>query len=237
VLVAAAVVPHPPLLVPGVAGANDEPAVLRAAATAAVRRVADARPDLLVLVGGGPADAQYDDAAWGSLARFGRPEVLPRGAGPPTLPLSLTVAQWLLDQVAPGTRDGHLARVAVDTRADTAHCARLGADLAARAPRVGLVVAGDASARRSRTGPGYLDERAEPFDAAVIDALATGDGAALLGVDAVLADDLLVAGRAAWQVLAGAAGLRVMSAEVTYAAAPYGVCYLVATWVRLGKPA
>ncbi len=228
-LVAAAVVPHPPLLVPGVgAGASDELTALRAAASAAVRRVVDAGVDLLVVVGGGPADVTYDDAAWGGLAGFGRPDALPDGVGPATLPLSLTVAQWVLDQAAP---DARTVRVAVDDCADAGHCARLGADLAARAARVGMVVAGDASARRSVKGPGYLDERAAPFDAAVADALDHGDPAALLGIDVRLAGELLVAGRAAWQVLAGAAGERAVTGEVTHAAAPYGVCYLVATWL------
>ena len=44
---------------------------------------------------------------------------------------------------------------------------------------------------------------------------------------------LLAEGRAAWQVLAGAAGGSSWRAELAYAEAPYGVTYFVASW----KPA
>ena len=54
----------------------------------------------------------------------------------------------------------------------------------------------------------------------------------LLALDPALSDELLVAGRAPWQVLAGAADGGSWSAAVTYDAAPYGVTYLVATWTR-----
>jgi hypothetical protein len=39
-----------------------------------------------------------------------------------------------------------------------------------------------------------------------------------------------VAGRAAWQVLAGAAGGRRMQGRLLCMSAPYGVTYLVASW-------
>jgi hypothetical protein len=41
-----------------------------------------------------------------------------------------------------------------------------------------------------------------------------------------------VAGRASWQVLAGAAEGGTWSARVTFDDAPYGVTYLVATWAN-----
>ena len=93
----------------------------------------------------------------------------------------------------------------VSADADAATCAALGATLADRAPRVAMLVMGDASARRSLKGPGYLDERAAPYDEAVARALAEADTAALLALDPALSAELLVAGRAPWQVLAGAA--------------------------------
>jgi hypothetical protein len=77
--------------------------------------------------------------------------------------------------------------------------------------------------------PGHFDERAGPFDLAVEQSFRDGDMAALAGLDAGLADDLMATGRAAWQVLAGA--LRAGPApvgEVLYADAPFGVGYLVA---------
>ncbi|HKT00116.1 MAG TPA: hypothetical protein VJT31_11340, partial [Rugosimonospora sp.] len=69
------------------------------------------------------------------------------------------------------------------------------------------------------------------FDATVAKALAEVDVAALRALDPVLAAQLMVAGRAPWQVLAGAAGSGAgLSGEVMYAAAPYGVAYTVAVW-------
>jgi aromatic ring-opening dioxygenase LigB subunit len=102
--------------------------------------------------------------------------------------------------------------------------------LAARAERVALLVMGDGSACRTVKAPGYLDDRAEAFDAAAAHALGTADPGALIALDALLAYELKAAGRAPWQVLAGAgegAGLR---GQLLYEDATYGVGYLVATW-------
>jgi aromatic ring-opening dioxygenase LigB subunit len=118
----------------------------------------------------------------------------------------------------------------VSADADADRCKSLGATLADRAHRVALLVMGDASARRSLKGPGYLDDRAPSYDASVTRALAAADTDALLALDPALSADLLVAGRASWQVLAGAAEGATWSARVTFDEAPYGVTYLVATW-------
>ena len=95
---------------------------------------------------------------------------------------------------------------------------------------MGLLAMGDGSACRTLKAPGYLDPRAEPFDRAVTKALADADTEALLALDPALAAELMVAGRAPWQVLAGAAGGRYRG-EVLYDEAPYGVQYAVATWL------
>jgi aromatic ring-opening dioxygenase LigB subunit len=108
--------------------------------------------------------------------------------------------------------------------------AELGAQLAGTAARVGLLVAGDGSARRGPKAPGYLDPRAASFDAEVGRALGSGDAAALLALDPILADDLLVAGRAPWQVLGGAVGDATVTATLDYAGDPFGVWYAVARW-------
>jgi hypothetical protein len=88
---------------------------------------------------------------------------------------------------------------------------------------------GGGSARRSESSPGYVDPRAIGFDDAVAQALRTGDAEALLALEPALASELWAAGRASWQVLAGAAGSDV-DADLLYADAPYGVGYFVATW-------
>ncbi|WP_068396896.1 hypothetical protein, partial [Kribbia dieselivorans] len=78
-----------------------------------------------------------------------------------------------------------------------ARCAEIGRELAERA--CVLIVVGGGSARRSVAAPGYLDERAQPFDADLAAALRDVDLETLANVDPALAAELLVDGRAPWQ--------------------------------------
>jgi hypothetical protein len=221
VLTSAAVCPHPPLLVPEVAGgAAPELDGLRAACSEAVRRL---RGDLVVVVGSGPLTRDFGKDATGSLRPYG-PDVTV-GGGEPVLPLSLTIGRWLL-----GERPALYRAVAEDATAES--CARLGDELAGLADGVALLVMGDGSACRTERAPGYLDERAEGFDAGVARALAEADTGALAGLDATVAAELRAAGRAPWQVLAGAAGDGHFTGELLADEAPYGVGYLVASWIR-----
>jgi aromatic ring-opening dioxygenase LigB subunit len=137
------------------------------------------------------------------------------------------VAAWLLGrtQVAAPL---HACAVPADAPAD--RMLGLGRGLAELADRVVLLVMGDGSACRTRQAPGYLDERAEPYDAAVAVALATADTATLAALDTALSEALKASGRAPWQVLAGAAEDAELNGELLYNDAPYGVGYFVATW-------
>ncbi|HET6817815.1 MAG TPA: class III extradiol dioxygenase subunit B-like domain-containing protein [Mycobacteriales bacterium] len=214
-LVAAAVCPHPPLLVPELAaGAAGEMDDVRARCRAAVGRLVDASPDLLAVVGAdiGPHASSF--APWGVDVAVDVPE---------PLPLSLLVGGWL-------TRGVVRSFVAVSPDLDADECASLGAELAAAADRVALLVMGDGSARHSEKAPGYLDPRAAPYDEHVADALARADAGTLLSLQPGEADELLVAGRAPWQVLAGAAGDGDLVAHDAFFAAPYGVGYHLVTW-------
>ena len=234
-LIAAAVCPHPPLLVPGVAsGAAAETDDLRAAAAAAVQALVGAGPELIVVVGAAPQVGPCDPKARGSLAPYGVNLLVGSEAGETSLPLSLTVGLWLLEQHAP---DVPRLLFGVHPETEPSRCAALGATLADRARQVAMLVMGDGSARRSLKGPGYLDSRAEGFDAGVAVALAAVEPQSLLDLDPGLASELLVAGRAPWQVLAGAAQARdgvaapALAGDLGYQAAPYGVCYFVASWL------
>jgi hypothetical protein len=221
VLTSAAVCPHPPLLLPQVAGgAAPELDGLRAACAEAVRRLSG---DLVVVVGSGPQTRDFGEDAAGSLRPYG-PDVTV-GSGDPVLPLSLTIGRWLL-----GERPALYRSVADDATEES--CARLGAELAGLAASVALLVMGDGSACRTERAPGYLDERAEGFDAGVARALAEADTGALSGIDPALAAELHAAGRAPWQVLAGAACGSRLTGTLLADEAPYGVGYLVASWVR-----
>ena len=85
------------------------------------------------------------------------------------------------------------------------------------------------SARRNDTAPGYVDERAVPFDAAVEAALRAADPAALADLDADLAAALLV-GNPAGLVRLGTLLRRAGPPMVDYAGDPYGVQYWVMRW-------
>lgn len=224
-MLAAVICPHPPLLIPEVAaGAAGELDELRAACAAALKVGLAAGPERVVLVGAGRSTHPWPADAADALADFG----MPKPAG--ELPLALTVGRWLLDRSDwSGPRELH----SIAAVAGVAECAALGADLAAGPPTL-FVVLGDASARRTVGAPGHLDERAEPFDAAVAAAFAAADTEALLQLDPGLAAELLAAGRPAWQVLAGAvqAAGGSWAGTVHHDAAPYGVGYLVASWLR-----
>ncbi|MFC5220611.1 class III extradiol dioxygenase subunit B-like domain-containing protein [Streptomyces coerulescens] len=240
-LVAAAVCPCPPLLVPGVAaGAAPELDPARAACTDALGLLAAARPDLLVVVGPGDESEHgaYAEGARGSFhgfgvdidVRLGRPEADTDASVPSErpLPTSLAVAAWLLERT--GWADAPIEGLAVGEPLTPERCIEIGRGVAARAERVALLVMGDASACRTLKAPGYLDERAAPFDESVARALGKADLAALKTLDTELAHELKVSGRAPWQVLAGAAEEAGLSGALLYEDAPYGVGYLVATW-------
>jgi len=230
-LIAAAVCPHPPLLVPEVTGADgpgaDELRRLRAACREAVAVLLGAAPDLLVVVGGAGHTGEYPPAAGGSLRDF----AVPFAVGPdPVLPLSLTIGKWLLARAAPAGPPA--AWWGIASGAATADCLNLGEKLAALAPRVALLAMGDGPGRRARGVPGAIDPGADRYDAQVTAALAAADPGLLAALDPRRDEELFVAGRAAWQVLAGAAARGAFTADLHYAAAPLEVSYYVATWVR-----
>ncbi|EFL35303.1 conserved hypothetical protein [Streptomyces viridochromogenes DSM 40736] len=235
-LVAAAVCPCPPLLVPEVAaGAAPELDPARAACTDALGVLAAARPGRLVVVG--PVDGSgcetYPEGTPGSFRGFGvgLDVRLGRNAGAYTgrrLPYALAVAARLLERT--GWSDAPVEGLGVGDRLPPEECARIGRDIAARSERVALLVMGDASACRTLKAPGYLDERAAPFDAEVARALGAGDLAALAELDPDLAHELKASGRAPWQVLAGAAEDAGLGGSLLYEDAPYGVGYIVAGW-------
>ena len=230
-LIAAAVCPHPPLLVPEVTGASDPAASeldrLRTACRDAVAVLIGAAPDLLVVAGGAGQTTEYPPGPGGSLRDFGVPFTV--GADP-VLPLSLTIGKWLLAGVVPPRPPVTWQGIASGTA--TADCLSLGEKLAALAPRVALLAMGDGPGRRARGVPGATDPGADGYDRQVTAALAAADPGALAALDPGRDQELFVAGRAAWQVLAGAASAGAFTADLRYAAAPFEVSYYVATWVR-----
>jgi hypothetical protein len=251
-IVAAAICPSPPLLAGPLTGQAEVLPELRAACAAAVARLLAAAPDVVAVAGPAETTGPWDPAGELSLASFapalraggpapmdnskkryaGRPDAgrpdAGRPAAAPALPLALGIGALLLDEAGyqgPRTFQG------VAAADPAAGCLALGRQVAASAPRVALLAVGDGTARRSASAPGYLDERAAPFDEAVERAVRDGDLTAIAALDPALAAELLAAGRPAWQLLAGALPAGRPRTEVLYSGAPLGVAYLVATLI------
>ena len=249
VLVAAAVCPHPPLLVPEAMGASGRSAsrchqarqhvdaqirALRSACQGAAAALAAARPDVIAVVGAADRAAVYPDTAAGSLQTLGIPFVT--GYGDPVLPLALTVGAWLI-RALPAARPAtgppwRLHLQAVQRSLSAGDCLHVGAVLAGQAPRVALLAMGDGPARRAIGMPGAPDRPADDYAAEVAAALADADPARLARLDPARDAELVATGRPAWQVLAGAADGGRLRGRVEFAAAPLGVSYLVAVWER-----
>jgi hypothetical protein len=242
-LTAAAACPHPPLLIPeatGTQGVGDlELGRLRAACDQAVAALLAGRPDLVVVVGSDPETAraiQYPPDAVADLHEFGVPFSVgcPPGRqhGSPALPLSLTIGKWLLWRAGAGPGGPRAAWWGIAAGAPPAECLELGRQLAALAPRVAMLAMGDGPGRRARRVPGAADPEADRYDDQVAAALAVADPGALAALDPGLDGRLFIAGRSAWQVLAGAAGQDPFDATLRYRGAPYEVTYIVASWRR-----
>ncbi|HEX2903338.1 MAG TPA: hypothetical protein VHO01_07755 [Jatrophihabitans sp.] len=193
-------VPSPPLLLPGATGGRV--AEVEQLRDACVAAVAE-------LLADGPAEITVIGAvrpAWTG----GRPLAELVGAGL-LADAGCTVASQF---------------VAVEPEAGPQRCLQAGRALAGRP----LLVVADGSARRGLKAPGYLDERAAPFDAELLAALQAGDPARLADLDPDRAAQLMVAGRAVWQVMAGATEGRSWQTHTHYADDPFGVFYPVVSW-------
>src|SRR4029077_3811818 len=166
-----------------------------------VAGLAAARPEAIVVVGGGAAEREYGADAAGGLHAVGVGVTI--GAGEPVLPLSLTVGRWLLEQGGILDRDGTAAGGVgvvfqeVARSAAAGDCIKLGRILADRAPRVALLAMGDACARPAREAPEVPDPEAQDYDWEVAEALAAADARWLSRLDPALDEELVGAGRGA----------------------------------------
>jgi hypothetical protein len=235
VISAVAFCPHPPLLVPQLAGTTSrELERLRSACTAAIEPLGGAGRQLVV-IGAGASSRSHATRARGSLAGYGAQLAVHLGApgcgSGQELPLSLTIGAWLVG-AALGPSTGAVGYSVGPDFATT----RPAAELLARVETedAALLVMGDGSARRGVTAPGYLDARAVPFDDAVVAALREGNATALASLDPLLGEALLAAGVPAWRAAGRLLSSRTYDAHLRYADDPYGVGYFVATWTARG---
>lgn len=197
---------------------------LREACAAAVSGLLAAEPDLVVVVGAADRSVAYPATVSGSLRCYGVP--FSTGTGEPVLPLALTVGAWLLR----AAESDQILLQGVWHALPAAGCLELGARLARSAPRVGVLAMGDGPARRAAGPHGVPDPAADAYDKEVATAFAAADTDRLAALDPACDAELMVAGRPAWQVLAGAATGRELRGQVLFAGAPLEVSYLVATW-------
>jgi hypothetical protein len=212
-----------------------ESAAVRAASLDVAARLGAVTDRWLVLGADPLGTRSLDGPGHGTFLGYGvdvRVSLTPDATGEPRpdLPLSVLIAGWLRGRAAAGAR---ASAQLVDPALGADDCAALGERLAASAG-TGVLVVGDGATTHTDKAPGFLDERAGPFDAEVAAALAGADPDRLLALDQELASELNAVGRAPWQVLAGLAraagsGWR---GELLYSGAPFGVAYHVAFWSR-----
>ncbi len=145
----------------------------------------------------------------------------------PLLGLDARGVTELAARAREGLRQAYLQPQATGTGSEHGGIAGIGAALRSS---VALLVLGDGSARKAIGVHGAADPAADEYDAALTAALAAADAGGLARLDAALDGELMVAGRAAWQVLAGAGAGARLRGQVRFAAAPLDVTYLVASW-------
>lgn len=240
-----AIVPSAPLLVPELAGpAAEDTEPVRAAVRDAGARLAAAASRWIAIGatdGGAPA-GRYRSV--GHFGAYGVPLAVDLGFSdgassdgePSPLPLSMLVAAWLCGQSETSAASGiSVTPVVVDPSSSPEECAvigrRLAATIAETTEPIGVLVVGDGATALTPGAPGGGERpSAVALQQRVDAALCSADLAALRSLTESECDDEGVAGRAAWQVLAGLCTETAVHAEPIFAAAPFGVGYTVAVW-------
>ena len=221
-LTAIAIIPSAPVLVPQLAGAAaDEIADLRRA----VFTAAGALPERWVAVGVGPSDEVVGPAAAGTFAGYGvdvRVALAPDAGDVGELPLAALIAAWVRGEVRPTARAE--VRVLADGSDTNAAGRELRTELDHTDEPVGVLVVADGANTLTERAPGGYDPASIAVQAALDDALAAGDVAAMRELPAS------ITGRVAWQVLAGLAGAPPRSVKELYRGAPFGVGYFAGIW-------
>lgn len=200
------------MIIPEIAaGAAADLTAVRESTEAAVAALLATDPERIVVLGTGDLATDRDESAGGTFASYGV-DLHVGGAGS-ELPLSLAVGAWLLDRAGwTGPRTYSTGVPDVDGR-------------------VALLVMADGSAKRSTSAPGFLDDRAEAYDARIAAALAAGDPETLASLDLALGDELWAAGTPALRTLGHMTKDADIVAHLRVDAAPFGVGYWVADWV------
>ncbi|HET8600041.1 MAG TPA: hypothetical protein VFL99_06920 [Segeticoccus sp.] len=260
-LVAAAVVPGTPALLPGVVGdADSDVAPARESACAAVASVltrllgSGGRPigRLVVVAEGDPADeagSRSHDLAGKLVDRSFGPSVelaaLP-GARPPLphvpgerpadeslVPTPLLVARALCGEVARAEpATKELWSETLWVTVTPGAAAGYGHTLEHDLAPVGLVLVAGGAAPHGPEDPAALAPQAAAYDESVCAALASGDPEAVAALDSAAGTDLSAEGAGLWPALAVASRGAPWRADLRWRGSPYGVGWFVADWHR-----
>lgn len=224
-LSAVAIIPSAPVLVPGLAGAA---AAELTDLYAAVRTVGATLPQRWIGVGADRAEQWVGPNAVGTFAGYGADvpvAMSPDAHTAVAMPLCALLTGWLRGQVAPQSVAETLCYpTSLELPAAMARGRALRAEIDERDEPVGVLVVADGANTLTPSAPGGHDPDSVAVQAALDDALAAGDTAALAGLSAG------VVGRVAFAVLAGLAGTGPGVARELYRGAPYGVGYFVGVW-------
>ena len=210
-IVAAAVCPPPPALVPQVGLGLPEMEPIRSAATEAVAALIAASPERIVVIGPRTTAVDADEAAGGTFAGFGVDFIA--GGSDLQLPPAYAGGAWLLDNAGwTGRRCYTSSRFTVEA-ADA------------------LLVMADSDTAVGVSAPTHGDPRAAKIDDIVAAALAEGDAQALADLDVELAErEWEGFGVAPLQLLGDMTKGAHITAHLRSDEAPFGVRYWVADW-------
>lgn len=224
VLVAVAIVPSAPVLVPELAGtAAAETADLREA----VLRAAAALPERWIAVGVGPAEQTWDSAA-GTFAGYGvgvGVGLSPEAGAVVELPLCALIAGWIRGQVRPqACVQVRVSPTTLPAAEGVTRGRELRAEIDSAVDPVGVLVVADGCHTLTPGAPGGHDPASVAVQARLDEALTGGNTSVL----ETLPDT--VVGRAAFAVLAGLTEPGPRGTDELYRGAPFGVGYYAGVW-------
>ncbi|MEY4136951.1 MAG: hypothetical protein RL205_1079 [Actinomycetota bacterium] len=227
-MIAAALIPAAPVLIPGLSGTLLPAAVPRAAAHRVLQDLISAGPDVIIVIAEGPLTREFDEtSAWG-LHRLGglRGEEPAPGSAADLLPIPLAVGAAVLRDA--GWR-GSIDLRQIDRDAPVSEALALGRQLAGSPQRLGLVLLGNASACSTPKAPGSFHPRSTEFNLDFVTSIRTADVAAIREWSSADFAEQMSDGRLPLQVLIGAWGEGDFSTEIHFADESYGVFYVCAS--------
>ena len=220
-LIAAAVCPPAPLLLPGVEGRQRLGAEVSSSALASVVALVESSAPTVVVLAEDEGEPPRPDQPLGTW-RYGGPQARPESGV--ALPLAFAVAMAMLTEAR---FTGEVRLVPLPASMTPEHAAAVGRELAADGD-VAVLIVGNASACSTPRAPGAFREDAEEFNDAIVHAVRTLDPHSLMGVSSEAARDQLSDLRLPLQVLSGALDGARFASDIHYADAPAGVYYVCA---------